>query len=188
MLRALLRIGTSCLPCFVLAALLWAQHASGAEQRFITVASTTSTQIPGCSAHSAAVRDRDGNRGARNRRRHRAGGPASRARRLRCAAGSPPSFRGGVREGWLRRAAHRSDVQRFCSGRTVRRSGGDERTERHCCRPYSVLLRSALCSSREVTTAARTSWNRSFGKRQTSICAAPAAAGTGKRDRAWAPR
>ena len=51
MLRALRRIGTSCLPCFVLAALLWVQHASGAEQRFITVASTTSTQDSGLFGH-----------------------------------------------------------------------------------------------------------------------------------------
>lgn len=51
MLRALLRIGASCLPCFVLAALFWAQHASRAEERFITVASTTSTQDSGLFGH-----------------------------------------------------------------------------------------------------------------------------------------
>ncbi len=51
MLRALLRIGASCLPCFVLAALCWAQHASRAEERFITVASTTSTQDSGLFGH-----------------------------------------------------------------------------------------------------------------------------------------
>src|SRR5512134_2426250 len=51
MLNALLRIRARCLPCFVLAALLWAQHTSRADERFITVASTTSTQDSGLFGH-----------------------------------------------------------------------------------------------------------------------------------------
>lgn len=51
MLTALLRIRARCLPCFVLAALLWAQHTSRADERFITVASTTSTQDSGLFGH-----------------------------------------------------------------------------------------------------------------------------------------
>lgn len=51
MLRSILQNRVLRLPYLVLAALLFVQHSPGAEERFITVASTTSTENAGLFAH-----------------------------------------------------------------------------------------------------------------------------------------